>query len=219
MSRIELAATVEAVMPIAIFALAISAFGIGTSEFVINGLLPEIADDFQISISVAGLLVSGFAAGIIVGAPSLSILTLRLPRKAVLQASLVLFIVGSGVSAAASDYWLLMTGRVVSAMAVGAFYGVGSIVAASLVGSDRQASAIALMFAGATAATVFGVPLGTLVGQQLGWRITYWIVTLIGVVGLLGVTAFVPRIPQGPRSNVFGELATFKRPQIGRAHV
>lgn len=201
-------------MPIAIFALTISAFGIGTSEFVINGLLPEIARDFQVSISAAGFLVSGFAAGIIVGAPSLSILTLRLPRKLVLQASLLLFIAGSAASAAATDYWLLMAGRFVSAMAVGAFYGVGSVVAASLVKPDKQASAIALMFAGATAATVFGVPLGTLIGQQVGWRATYWIVTLIGIVGLLGVTALVPGIAQSRKPNIMSELATFRRPQV-----
>lgn len=201
-------------MPIAILALTICAFGIGTSEFVINGLLPEIALDFGVSIPTAGLLVSGFAAGIIVGAPTLTIFMLRMPKKLVLQIALVLFIAGSALSAAAADYWVLMLGRVLSAMAVGAFYGVGSVVAASLVSPDRQASAIALMFAGATAATVFGVPLGTLIGQDFGWRVTYWIVTAIGVLGLVGVTALVPKVADAAPSSIRQEFAAFRRPQV-----
>jgi DHA1 family inner membrane transport protein len=198
----------------AILALTISAFGIGTSEFVINGLLPEVSQDFAVSIPMAGLLISGFAAGIIVGAPLLTILTLRLPRKAVLQGALLIFVAGSALSAAAYDYWTLMAGRVLSAIAVGAFYGVGSVVAASLVAPDSRASAIALMFAGATAATVFGVPLGTLIGQELGWRATYWIVTAIGLLGLLGVTALVPKVKTNAPSRLSNEFAVFKRTQV-----
>jgi MFS transporter, DHA1 family, inner membrane transport protein len=201
-------------MPIAVLALTLCAFGIGTSEFVINGLLPQIASELGVSIPTAGLLISGFAGGIIVGAPTLTLLTLRMPRKAVLQAGLLIFIAGSALSAAAPDYWLLMVGRIVSAMAVGAVYGVGSVVAASLVPANRQASAIALMFAGATAATVFGVPLGTLIGQDLGWRTTYWIVTAIGAVGLLGITVLVPNLASFAPSNVRRELAVLKRSDV-----
>jgi MFS transporter, DHA1 family, inner membrane transport protein len=201
-------------LPLAILALTLSAFGIGTSEFVINGLLPQIANDLGVSIAQAGLLISGFAAGIIVGAPTLTIMTLRLPQKTVLQGALVIFIAGSALSALAQDYWVLMIGRIVSAMAVGAFYGVGSVVAASLGEPQRQASAIALMFAGATAATVFGVPLGTLLGQEFGWRLTYWVVTAIGVLGLFGVTALVPAAIHRAAPDLRKEFGMLKRPQV-----
>jgi MFS transporter, DHA1 family, inner membrane transport protein len=132
----------------------------------------------------------------------------------VLQGALVLFIAGSALSAAAPDYLVLMVGRIVSAMAVGAFYGVGSVVAASLVTADKQASAIALMFSGATAATVFGVPLGTLLGQEFGWRATYWVVTAIGVAGLVGVTALVPPLVRQVEPDLRKEFAMLKRPQV-----
>ncbi|HET6290376.1 MAG TPA: MFS transporter, partial [Amycolatopsis sp.] len=179
-------------MPAALLALAISAFGIGTTEFVIMGLLPEVASDFGVSIPSAGLLISGYALGVVVGAPVLTALASRVPRKTVLVGLMVLFIAGNVVSALAPTYGLLMTGRVVAALSHGAFFGVGAVVAASLVAPNKQAGAIAMMFTGLTVANVLGVPAGTGLGQALGWRSTFWAVSALGVVGLIGILALVP---------------------------
>jgi DHA1 family inner membrane transport protein len=147
-------------MPLALFALAISAFGIGTTEFIINGLLPELAADFGVTIPAAGLLVSGYALGVAVGGPPLTMLGGRLSRKTMLLALMVLFIAGNLLSALAPSYGVLMAGRFLAAFAHGAYFGVGSVVAADLVAPQKRASAIALMFTGLTLANVLGVPLG-----------------------------------------------------------
>jgi DHA1 family inner membrane transport protein len=201
-------------MPAALLALAISAFGIGTTEFVIMGLLPEVAAGFGVSIPSAGLLISGYALGVVVGAPLLTALASRVPRKTVLVALMGLFIAGNVLSALAPSYGLLMTGRVVAALSHGAFFGVGSVVAASLVAPAKQASAIALMFTGLTVANVLGVPAGTALGQAFGWRSTFWVVSALGVVGALGVLALVPHQEPGPDGGLRGELAVFRRPQV-----
>ncbi|MFS8099693.1 MFS transporter [Lentzea alba] len=200
-------------MPVALLALAISAFAIGTTEFVIMGLLPEVANDLGVSIPSAGLLISGYALGVVIGAPLLTVLGGRLPRKKMLTALMGLFIAGNMVSALAETYGVLMSGRVVAALAHGAFFGVGSVVAADLVAPQRKASAIALMFTGLTVANVLGVPMGTALGQELGWRSTFWAVTALGVIGLLGILFLVPRQEQQP-SNVRSELAVFRNPQV-----
>ncbi|WP_084963645.1 MFS transporter [Thermoactinospora rubra] len=197
-------------MPLALFALAISAFGIGTTEFIINGLLPEIARDFGVSIPAAGLLVSGYALGVAVGGPPLTMLGARLSRKTMLLALMGLFVAGNLLSALAPSYGVLMTGRFLAAFAHGAYFGVGSVVAADLVEPRRRASAIALMFTGLTLANVLGVPLGTWIGQGYGWRATFWAVVAIGVVAALGVIALVPRQPRPAGSGVLRELATFR---------
>lgn len=201
-------------MPVALLALAVSAFGIGTTEFVIMGLLPEVAGDFGVSIPTAGLLISGYALGVVVGAPLLTALGSRVPRKTVLVALMVLFIVGNALSAIAPSYGLLMTGRVVAALSHGAFFGVGSVVAASLVAPSKQASAIALMFTGLTVANVLGVPAGTALGQHFGWRSTFGAVSLLGVAGLLGVLTLVPKGTAAPEGGLRSELAVFRRPQV-----
>ncbi|GAA0631195.1 MFS transporter [Kutzneria viridogrisea] len=201
-------------MPIALFALAISAFGIGTTEFVIMGLLPEVAADLHVSIPSAGLLISGYALGVVVGAPLLTLLAARLPRKTMLVGLMVLFIVGNLISALAGDYGLLLTGRIVAALSHGAFFGVGSVVAAALVAPDKRASAIAMMFTGLTVANVLGVPLGTALGQAFGWRSTFWAVTLLGVIGLVGVALLVPPQPAEHNAGVRAELAVLRRPQV-----
>ncbi|GAB3159284.1 MFS transporter [Amycolatopsis sp. NPDC004378] len=201
-------------MPAALLALAISAFGIGTTEFVIMGLLPEVAGDFGVSIPSAGLLISGYALGVVVGAPLLTALASRVPRKTVLVALMGLFIAGNVLSALAPGYGLLMTGRVVAALSHGAFFGVGSVVAASLVAPAKQASAIALMFTGLTVANVLGVPAGTALGQAFGWRSTFWVVSALGVVGAIGILALVPHQEPGPDAGLRGELAVFRRPQV-----
>ncbi|MGW6929517.1 MFS transporter [Lentzea sp. NPDC054927] len=200
-------------MPVALLALAISAFAIGTTEFVIMGLLPEVATGLGVSIPSAGLLISGYALGVVIGAPLLTVLGGRLPRKKMLLGLMVLFIAGNLVSATADTYGVLMSGRVVAALAHGAFFGVGSVVAADLVAPQRKASAIALMFSGLTLANVLGVPMGTALGQELGWRSTFWAVSALGVIGLLGILFLVPQ-QQAQAGNLRGELAVFRNPQV-----
>jgi DHA1 family inner membrane transport protein len=201
-------------MPAALLALAIGAFGIGTTEFVIMGLLPEVATDFGVSIPSAGLLISGYALGVVVGAPLLTAIGSKVSRKTVLVALMGVFIAGNLVSALAPSYGVLMTGRIVAALSHGAFFGVGSVVAASLVPKAKQASAIALMFTGLTVANVFGVPGGTALGQQFGWRSTFWAVTGLGIVGVLGIIFLVPRQSTSEGPGLRSELAVFKNLQV-----
>ncbi len=156
-------------MRLPIFALAVASFGIGTTEFVIMGLLPDVARDLRVSIPQAGMLVSGYAIAVTIGAPILAILTARLPRKATLLALMALFILGNGLCAVAPNYGLLMAARVVTAFAHGTFFGVAAVVAASLVPHGQRGQAIALVFAGLTLANVLGVPAGTALGQIAGW--------------------------------------------------
>lgn len=201
-------------MPAALLALAIGAFGIGTTEFVIMGLLPEVAATYSVSIPSAGLLISGYALGVVVGAPLLTAVGSRWSRKRLLIGLMALFIAGNVLAAIAPTYGLLMTGRIVAALSHGAFFGVGSVVAASLVAPAKQASAIAMMFTGLTVANVLGVPLGTALGQALGWRSTFWAVAILGVIGLVGIIALVPDLPKDTATNLRHELAVFKRPQV-----
>jgi DHA1 family inner membrane transport protein len=201
-------------LPTALLALAIGAFGIGTTEFVIMGLLPEVATTFNVSIPSAGLLISGYALGVVVGAPLLTAAGSRWSRKKLLIGLMALFIAGNVLAAIAPGYGLLMVGRVVSALSHGAFFGVGSVVAASLVAPAKQASAIALMFTGLTVANVLGVPLGTALGHALGWRSTFWAVSALGVIGLVGIIALVPETRADKESNLRRELAVFRRPQV-----
>ncbi|MBB5959986.1 DHA1 family inner membrane transport protein [Saccharothrix tamanrassetensis] len=199
-------------MPLALVALAIGAFGIGTTEFVIVGLLPQVASDLNVSIPSAGLLVSGYALSVVVGAPLITAGGSRLPRKKLLVGLMALFILGNVLSAVADSYALLMVGRVVAALCHGAFFGVGAVVASGLVAPERRARAIALMFTGLTVANVLGVPMGTALGQEFGWRSTFWAVTLLGVVGLVGIIALVP--PQPASDGLRGELEVFRRPGV-----
>lgn len=197
-------------MPLSLLILALSAFAIGTTEFVIMGLLPEVAQDLGVSIPGAGWLVTGYALGVAIGAPFMALATARLPRKAALVALMGVFIVGNLLCAVAGDYNLLMFARVVTALCHGAFFGIGSVVAASLVPANRRASAVALMFTGLTLANVLGVPLGTALGQVAGWRSTFWAVTGIGVVALIGLLRFLPRQAEEQSVNMRAELAALK---------
>jgi DHA1 family inner membrane transport protein len=200
-------------MPLALLALALGAFGIGTTEFVIAGLLPELAADFGTSIPVAGLLVSGYALGVVVGAPLVTAAGARLPRKTMLVGLMALFVAAHFLSALAPSYGALMTGRVIASFAHGAYIGLGAVVAADLVRPERRASAIALMFMGLSLSNVLGVPLGTFVGQSLGWRAAFWVVTAIGVAALIGIAALVPR-GERPRTGLRRELAAFRSGQV-----
>lgn len=204
-------------MPVALFALAMGGFGIGLTEFVIMGLLPEVSSDFAVSETTAGYLISGYALSVAIGAVGLTLALTRVPRKQALLGLMVLFILGNLVSAVAPDYTTMMIGRIVAALCHGAFFGIGSVVAAQLVAPDRKARAIAFMFGGLTLANVLGVPLGTLLGQAAGWRSTFWAITAIGVVAFIGIAALVPAhtgrgeaAPAGVRS----ELSAFASPQV-----
>lgn len=197
-------------MPLSLLILALSAFAIGTTEFVIMGLLPDVAGDLDVTIPGAGWLVTGYALGVAIGAPFMALATARLPRKAALVALMGVFIVGNLLCAVAADYNLLMFARVVTALCHGAFFGIGSVVAASLVPANRRASAVALMFTGLTLANVLGVPLGTALGQVAGWRSTFWAVTAIGVVALLGLIRYLPRQREEHSVDLRAELAALK---------
>lgn len=188
-------------MPIALYALTAGAFGIGVTEFVIMGLLIEVSADLGVSIASAGLLISGYALGVVVGAPLMTAFTARWPRKTVLLALMVIFTLGNAACALAPDYGLLMAARILTAFAHGTFFGVGSVVATGLVPQERKASAIAIMFTGLTIANILGVPFGTWLGQQLGWRATFWAVTLVGIVALAIIAAFVPKDKAAPEAS------------------
>ncbi|MBZ9848548.1 MFS transporter [Mesorhizobium sp. CA14] len=180
-------------MPLALYALTAGAFGIGVTEFVIMGLLLDVSADLGVSISAAGLLISGYALGVVVGAPLLGALTGRLPRKTLLLVLMVVFTLGNLACALAPDYWTLMAARVLTAFAHASFFGVGSVVATGLVAPNRKASAIALMFTGLTVANILGVPFGTWLGQAYGWRSSFLAVTLVGVIAFAVIALLVPR--------------------------
>uniref|UniRef100_C5CNQ3 Major facilitator superfamily MFS_1 n=1 Tax=Variovorax paradoxus (strain S110) TaxID=543728 RepID=C5CNQ3_VARPS len=202
-------------MPIALLALTAGAFGIGTTEFVIMGLLMQVSADLHVSITAAGLLISGYALGVAVGAPILTIATRKLPRKTVLLALMAIFTLGNLACALAPSYELLMAARVVTSLAHGTFFGVGSVVATGLVAPERRASAIAIMFTGLTAATLLGVPAGAWLGLQYGWRATFWAVTLIGVLAFAVLAVFVPRVKgEAKTAPLREELAVLARPQV-----
>ncbi|MEU9079812.1 MFS transporter [Kitasatospora sp. NPDC048538] len=201
-------------MPLALLALAIGAFGIGTTEFVVMGLLPEIAGDYGVSIPTAGLLVTGYAIGVVVGAPLMTVLGTRISRKTMLMLLMGLFTAGNLVSALAPSFGVMLAGRIVASLAHGAFFGIGSVVAAELVAPDRKAGAIATMFTGLTVANIVGVPLGTYIGQAVGWRTTFVAVAALGVVGLLGIARLVPALPRAEGARLRGELTAFRNPQV-----
>ncbi|MDQ0851480.1 DHA1 family inner membrane transport protein [Arthrobacter sp. B3I9] len=184
-------------MPIGLIALALGGFGIGLTEFVIMGLLPDVAADFQVSEASAGWLISGYALAVVVGALLLTAAVTRFERKPVLAVLMVVFAAGNLVSATAPDYWTMMVGRIIAALSHGAFFGIGAVVAASMVAPTKKAGAIAIMFTGLTAANVLGVPFGTMLGQAAGWRSTFWAITGIGVLALAGILALVPKTGPG----------------------
>ncbi|UNK37245.1 MFS transporter [Shinella sp. H4-D48] len=179
-------------MPLALFALTVAAYAIGTTEFVIVGLLPTVASDLGITLPLAGLIVSVYALGVTFGAPVLTALTGRLGRKPLLVGLMALFIAGNALAALSPSYEMLLVGRVLSAFAHGVFFSVGATIAADLVAPDRRASAIAMMFMGLTVAIVTGVPLGTFIGQTFGWRATFWAVAGLGLVALAAIALLLP---------------------------
>ncbi|KWZ31929.1 MFS transporter [Burkholderia anthina] len=202
-------------MPLALLALTISAFAIGTTEFVIVGLIPTIGADLGVSLPSAGLLVSLYALAVAIGAPLLTALTGRVPRKALLAGLMALFTVGNLVAWQAPGYESLIVARVLTGLAHGVFFSVGSIIATTLVPKEKAASAIATMFSGMTVAFVAGIPLGTFIGQHFGWRATFLIVALFGLLAFVGAVAFVPRaLPQTPPAPLARQLRVLAQPRL-----
>ncbi|MBF6272475.1 MFS transporter [Nocardia sp. 852002-20019_SCH5090214] len=201
-------------MPLALLALTLGAFAIGTTEFIVVGLLPGVADSYAVSIPTAGWLVTGYALGVLVGAPVMTGLGTRVSRKRMLLISLLLLIAGNALSAAAPTFGLMLTGRIIASLAHGAFFGIGAVVAGSLVAPDRRAGAIAMMFTGLTVATVVGVPLSTLLGQHFGWRLAFALVAAVGALAFAGVLALVPDRPAPRDARFTRELAVLRNPQV-----
>jgi len=202
-------------MPLALWALTLSAFAIGTTEFVIVGLIPTIAASLGVSVPSAGLLVSLYALGVAVGAPVLTAMTSRVPRKQLLIGLMLLFTLGNLVAWMAPGYGALMAARVLTGLAHGVFFSIGSTIATSLVPKEKAASAIALMFTGLTVALVTGVPLGTFIGQHFGWQATFLAVSLLGVVAMVGSWILVPKnIAGSAPSSLLTQLAVLKKPRL-----
>jgi MFS transporter, DHA1 family, inner membrane transport protein len=202
-------------MPLALWALTLSAFAIGTTEFVIVGLIPTVAASLGVSLPSAGLLVSLYALGVAVGAPVLTALTARVPRKRLLLGLMVLFTAGNLLAWLAPGYGALMAARVLTGLAHGVFFSIGSTIATSLVPKEKAASAIALMFTGLTVALVTGVPLGTFIGQNFGWQATFLAVSLLGVIAIAGSAVLVPAdIATSRPAGLSTQLAVLKKPRL-----
>ncbi|MFK0291052.1 MFS transporter [Streptomyces sp. NPDC090442] len=201
-------------MPLALLALAISAFGIGTTEFVMMGLLPDVAHDLGTSVPTAGYLVSAYALGVVIGAPLLTALGSRVPRKRMLVALMAVFTVGNLASALAPTFGLLVAGRLLAGLPHGAFFGVGAVVAARMVHEGRRARAVATMFLGLTIANIVGVPAATLLGQHLGWRATFLVVAVIGLVAMASLARLIPPLPAEARTGLGGELRALGNRQV-----
>ncbi|MFI5974760.1 MFS transporter [Streptomyces sp. NPDC051452] len=198
-------------MPLALLALAVGAFGIGTTEFVMMGLLPDVAGDLHISIPAAGHLVSAYALGVVIGAPLLAAVTARMSRRTVLIALMALFVVGNALSAFAPGNGSLLAARFVSGLPHGAFFGVGAVVATNMVPPERKARSVSLMFLGLTVANIAGVPVATLVGQHLGWRATFLGVSVIGLAAIASLAALIPHDHTHASANgLRGELAALR---------
>lgn len=195
---------------LALLALAVSAFGIGTTEFVIMGLLPNVARDLNVSIPSAGLLITAYALGVAIGAPIMAVITAKFPRKFTLIMLMGIFIIGNALCALSPSYGVLMFARVLTSLCHGAFFGIGSVTAASLVPENRRASAVAMMFTGLTLANVLGVPMGTALGQEMGWRVTFWAVTVIGLIALTALIKLMPADQKGETTNIMQEISALK---------
>ncbi|MEF2268319.1 MFS transporter [Janthinobacterium sp. LS2A] len=202
-------------MPIALLALTLSAFAIGTTEFVIVGLLPTIAADLGVNLPSAGLLVSLYALGVAVGAPVLTALTGKIPRKTLLLSLMVLFTLGNLLAWKSPGYETLVVARILTGLAHGLFFSIGSTIATSLVPKDKAASAIAIMFTGLTVALVTGVPLGTFIGQHFGWRETFLAVSALGLVAFIGSLLYVPsNIAHSKPASLLQQVQVLGQPRL-----
>ena len=197
-----------------LLALALASFGIGTTEFVIMGLLPDVAGDLGVTIPQAGLLVTGYALSVAFGSPFLAVATARMDRRKALLLLIGIFILGNLLCALAPNYALLMAARIVTALCHGAFFGLGAVVAATLVPEQKKAQAIAMMFAGLTLANVLGVPFGTALGEAVGWRNTFWAVVVIGFAAAFALYAWLPRNMPTPRMKLIHEAKSLGSTQV-----
>ncbi|OIS36669.1 arabinose transporter permease [Staphylococcus cohnii] len=200
--------------PIAIWMLAIGAFAIGMTEFVIMGLLPNIARDFDVSVSQAGQLITGYALGVAIGGPIIVMLTIKWNRKYLLLALMAIFIIANFAASFSPNYGFMMTSRIITSLAHGSFFGIGSILAASMVKPEKRASAMALMFMGLSMSNILGVPFGTLIGQNFGWPMTFIIISIIGALALIGIIIFVPMKKETVKSSVLNELKILKEKRL-----
>ncbi|MFE2374303.1 Cmx/CmrA family chloramphenicol efflux MFS transporter [Streptomyces sp. NPDC059398] len=202
-------------MPLAVHILGLAVFALGTSEFMLSGLLPDIADDMSVSIPQAGLLISAFAIGMVVGAPLLAVATLRLPRRTTLISLITVFGLGQVAGALAPNYALLFASRVISAFACAGFWAVGAAVAIAMVPVNARARAMAVMIGGLSIANVLGVPAGAFLGENLGWRSAFWAVGAASAVALVGVATLIPRIPlPAERPRLRTELTIYRDRQV-----
>ncbi|MDW4429850.1 MFS transporter [Staphylococcus saprophyticus] len=200
--------------PIAIWMLAIGAFAIGMTEFVIMGVLPNIARDFDVTVSQAGQLITGYALGVAIGGPIIVMLTIKWNRKYLLIVLMGIFIIGNLTASFSPNYGFMMTSRIITSLAHGSFFGIGSILAASMVRPEKRASAMALMFMGLSMSNILGVPFGTLIGQNFGWPMTFIIISIIGALALIGIIIFVPMQRETIKSSVLNELQILKEKRL-----
>jgi DHA1 family inner membrane transport protein len=204
-------------MPLPLLALAIASFGIGTTEFIIMGLLPELSRDLQVSIPGAGMLVTAYALSVTFGAPLVALATSRLPRKHALLALMGVFILGNSLCAIAPTYTLLLLARILTALCHGAFFGIGAVVATRIVEQRLRVRAVAIMFAGLTLSNMLGVPLGTMLGQALGWRAAFWAIVPIGMAAALALATLLPRQRDVAVVRLLQEFMVLRRPQVALA--
>ncbi|MEW9699452.1 MFS transporter [Paenibacillus sp. SI8] len=200
--------------PISLFSLTAGAFAIGMTEFVIMGILPNVADDLHVSISQAGQLITSYALGVAIGAPILAVATHRLPQKMLLCLLMALFILGNIIAMIAPNYAIVMVARLITALAHGTFFGVGSVIAANLVRPDKRAAAISVMMAGLTIANIIGVPLGTFIGQHLGWRASFGSIVIMGIISLIGILVFIPRIQKQTSASLLQQFRALVQPKL-----
>lgn len=201
-------------MPLPLIALIVASFAIGTSEFVIVGLVPELARDFAVSVPQAGYLVTAYALGVTFGSPFIAVLVGRWQRRTALISLMGVFVLGNALCALAPGYWTMMAARIITALSHGAFFGIGSVVAADLVPRAKRARAVALVFLGLTMANVLGVPAGTILGQAAGWRATFWAVMAIGLVSMAAIAVLLPKGMPGGSGRLLNEVRILGRTQV-----
>lgn len=199
---------------LALLSLTAGAFAIGMTEFVIMGLLPNVAEDLNVSISAAGQLITMYAMGVAVGAPILTVLTHKIPQKQLLCLLMVLFILGNIISVYAPNYAVLMGARLITALTHGTFFGVGAVIAANLVHPDKRAGAVSIMMAGLTIANIIGVPMGTFIGQHMGWRASFGTIAIMGMVTLVGLLFFIPKLKQDNPASIVQQITALANPKL-----
>lgn len=212
--RITKKQAVKEPFPVSILSLTVGAFAIGMTEFVIMGLLPNVAEDLHVSISSAGQLITMYALGVAVGAPILTVLTHRIPQKQLLILLMLLFILGNGISVIAPSYAVLMGARMLTALTHGTFFGVGAVIASNLVRPDKRAGAVSIMMAGLTIANIIGVPLGTFIGQNIGWRSSFGAIAIMGIIALIGIFIFIPKLKQDKPASMIQQISALIKPKL-----